>query len=100
MSDPERDQMRARLDDLSRRIDARTREFHERGEMSDLHRSLMRRIQERQDRMQSKLASAEAGGKGWDVIRTEFDRDFGSLYDDLLQLDETLDADASRSGRK
>jgi hypothetical protein len=41
----ERDRMRARLDEFSRRLDARTREFEQRGEFSDLHRSLLDQIE-------------------------------------------------------
>ena len=36
MSEAERDRMRAQLDEFSRRLDARTREFKETGELSDI----------------------------------------------------------------
>jgi hypothetical protein len=92
MSEAERDRMRARLDEFSERLDARTREFKETGELSDLHESLLSQIQGRHDRMQARLASVEANGSAWDVIRVEFERDFRSIYDDLLLLDDHLDA--------
>ena len=100
MSDAERDRMRARLDELSQRLDARTREFKETGELSDLHQSLLRQIQGRHDRMQAKLASVEAKGSAWDVIRVEFERDFRSIYDDLLLLDDRLGASQMKQHRE
>jgi hypothetical protein len=100
MSEAERDGMRAKLDELSQRLDARTREFRETGELSDLHQSLLRQIQARHDRMQAKLASAEAKGSAWDVIRVEIERDFRSIYDDLLLLDDHLDASQMKQHRE
>jgi hypothetical protein len=99
MSEAERDQMRARLDEFSRRLDARTREFKETGELSDLHQSLLRQIQGRHDRMQARLASAEASGSTWDVIKVELERDFRSVYDDLLLLNDRLDASQMKQHR-
>ena len=100
MSDAERDGMRARLDEFSRRLDARTREFEQRGELSDLHRSLLGQIEGRRQGLQAKLASAEASGSTWEVVKAEFERDFSSIHDDLLLLDERLDADQMKPDRK
>ena len=100
MSAAECDRMRARLDEFSQRLDARTREFQERGELSDAHQALMSQIQERRDRLQARLASVEATGSEWDVIRVECERDFGSIHDDLLLLDERLDADQMKQARR
>jgi hypothetical protein len=99
MSEAERDRMRARLDEFTQRLDACTREFKETGELSDLHQSLLRQIQGRHDRMQAKLAAVEAKGSAWDVIRNEFERDFRSIYDDLLLLDDRLDAGQMKQHR-
>jgi hypothetical protein len=100
MSEAERDRMRARLDEFSQRLDARTREFQERGELSDVHQALMSQIHERRARLQGRLASVEATGSAWDVIRVECERDFSSIHNDLLLLDERLDADQMKQGRR
>ena len=100
MSEAERDRMRARLDEFSRRLDARTREFENRGEFSDLHRSLIGKIERRRERLRAKLASAEASGSTWEVVKVELERDFSSIDDDLLLLDERLDADQMKLDRK
>jgi hypothetical protein len=100
MSEAERDRMRARLEEFSRRLDARTREFHDQGEPSDAHQALMSEIRKRRDRLQARLASVEAKGSAWDVIRVEMERDFSSIHDDLLQLDERLDAGQMKQARR
>ncbi|HMA69938.1 MAG TPA: hypothetical protein VKP67_00375 [Xanthobacteraceae bacterium] len=100
MSEAERDQMRTKLDEFSRRLDAVTREFRERGELSDPHQSLISQIQGRRERMQDKLACAEAKGSGWEIIKIELERDFSSIYDDVLRLNEELDADEMKQEQK
>ncbi|SRR6266576_35901 len=100
MSEEDRDLIRTKLDEFSQRLDARTREFKERGEFPDVHRSLMTRIQQRRDRMLDRLASAEAKGTKWDIIKIELDRDFSSIFDDFMQLDEKLDADGMQRDRE
>jgi hypothetical protein len=100
MSEAEGDRMRAELDAFSQRLDARAREFKERGEFSDLHQSLLSDIQARHDRLQAKLASVEAHGSTWGVAKVECERDFRSIYDDLLLLDERLDADQMKQARR
>jgi hypothetical protein len=100
MSEAERDRMRAQLDEFSRRLDARTREFKETGELSDVHQSLIGQIEGRHARMQARLASVEANGSAWDVIRVEFERDFRSIFDDLLLLNDRLDASQMKPHRE
>jgi hypothetical protein len=100
MSEAERDRLRARLDEFSRRLDARTCEFRERGELSDVHQSFMRQIHERREQLQAKLASAEASGSAWQVIMAECERDFTAIDDDLRLLDERADAGQMKQARR
>jgi hypothetical protein len=96
MSEAERSRMRAKLDEFSLRLDARAREFQERGDFLDVHQSLMTQIRRRHDQLQSKLVAAEANGTAWEVIKIEFERDLSSMYGDLLKLEEQSDADAMK----
>jgi len=64
--------------------------------LPDVHRTLMDDITRRHDQIQKKLALAEAHGTPWDVIKIETERDFSSLFDDLLQINEQLDADEKK----
>ena len=50
--------------------------------------------------MLDRLASAEAKGTKWDIIKIELDRDFSSIFDDFMQLDEKLDADGMQRDRE
>jgi protoheme ferro-lyase len=96
MTQAERDALKGRLDDFSRRLDAHVRDWKERGEFTDLHRNLIEEITQRHDQIQKKLALAEAHGTPWDVIKIETERDFSSLFDDLLQISERLDSDEKK----
>jgi hypothetical protein len=100
MSEAERDRMQTRLDAFSQRLDARTREFETHGEFSDVHVSLLRQIEARREQVQGRLASAEANGRAWDLIKIEFERDFASIFDDWQQLDDELESGAMKHVRK
>jgi len=93
MTQAERDELNERLDDFSRRLDAHVRDLKERGGFTDVHRTLVDDIRRRHDLTQRKLVLVEAHGTPWDVIKTETERDISSLFDDLLQINEQLDAD-------
>jgi len=98
MTEPEQDRLRDKLDEFSRRLDAHVRDWKQRGEFTDIHRSLTEAIMQRRDQLQKKLVSAEATGRAADLIKVELERDIGSLFDDLLQIGEKLDA-AEMKGR-
>ena len=85
--------LRRELDDLSRRLDARTREFRRNGEFSDVHEALMNDIRNRHDQLRTKVDASVREGRSWDLVKTEFIRDYSSMFDDLLQFEERLDAD-------
>ena len=87
---------RRKLDDLSRRIDARTREFKQNGEFSDVQEAMINQICQRQDKLRMKVDAAAREGTSWDLVRAEFTRDHSSIFDDLLQFEERLDADAMK----
>lgn len=87
---------RKKLDDLSHLIDARRREFAQRGEFSDVHEALMSEIRQRQDRLRKKVDAASRDGTSWDLVKAEFTRDHSSIFDDLLLIQEMLDADVMK----
>ena len=97
MNEPERDELKDKLDDFSRRLDAQVRNWKERGEFTDTLRRLIDDIRRRRDQIEKKLALAEAKGTPWDVIKIETERDFSSLFDDLLQIGKRLDSEEIKS---
>jgi hypothetical protein len=93
MTQAERDKLKDKLADFSRRLDAQVRDLKERGEFTDVHRRLIEDITQRHDQIRKKVALAEKRGTPWDVIKSQTERDFSSIFDDLLQIDEQLDSD-------
>jgi hypothetical protein len=100
MSDPDHAAFRKKLDDFSERLHARTEEFRRTGEFSDIHATLLNDIGRRNDALKSKVAEAEHKGKTWDLVKAELARDYGSLFDDLLQIEERLDAATMKQDKK
>ena len=85
-----------KFDDLSRRIDVRTREFEQNGEFSDSHEELISEIRQRQDKLRMKVDAAAREGTSWDLLSAELTRDHRSIFDNLLQIEERLDAEAMK----
>jgi hypothetical protein len=101
MSETDRDELKIKLDDLSRRLETRIREFAEHGELLDQqHQSWMTEIQRRRARIQTKLDSVDAHGAAWDVIKTEIESELSSLSDKLALFNERLDADEMKQRAK
>ena len=93
MTQSERDELKDKLNDFSRRLEAQVRDLKERGEFTDVHRRLIEDITQRHDQIRKKVALAENRGTPWDVIKSQTERDFSSIFDDLLQIGEKLDSD-------
>jgi hypothetical protein len=100
MIEREADALRAKFENFSRRLRARTTDFQQPGEFSDIHRSLLHRIQQRHDRLAAKLAEAEKSGDKSALVKAEFARDFDGLFDEFLVLEERLDTEAMKMRRK
>jgi hypothetical protein len=99
MTDPEKSTFRKKLDELSARLHARANEFRQKGEFSDTHEALLNRIQQHHEALSKKVAEAEAKGTTWDLVKTELERDYSALFDNLLEFEERLDTESMR-GRK
>ena len=69
--------LRDKLDTFSRRLDARVREFKDRGGLSETHEAFTEDIRKRQAFLGEKLNSAIRKGAPWDVIKYEFELGFG-----------------------
>src|SRR5438874_244704 len=86
-----------KLADLSRRIDARSEEFKERGEFSDVHRDVANQIRQHHDQLRVKVEKVVGEGAVWGLIKAEFVRDYNRLFDDLLKFEEELDAQSMKA---
>jgi len=96
MNDPDKAEFRKKLDELADRLRARIEEFRQKGEFSDVHGALVSQIQQRNDALRKKVAEVENKGTAWDLMKSEFARDYSSLFDDVLEFEERLDAEAMK----
>jgi hypothetical protein len=91
--------LRDKLDTFSRRLDARVREFKDRGGLSETHEAFTEDIRKRQAFLGEKLDSAIRKGAPWDVIKYEFELGFNALMEDFEQLEKQLDAETMKRER-
>ena len=96
MSDVDKAGLERKLAELSDRLHARKQELRKFGEFVDIHQSLLTEIQQRSDALTSRVKETEAAGSVWELVKAEFARDFGSLYDDFLQIEDRLDSEAMK----
>jgi hypothetical protein len=83
------------LEAFSRRLEARIHEFKATGQLPSAHEELANEMRERQAQLRRKVSEAIASGTAWDVIRTEFTRDFQALFDSFARWERRLDADSA-----
>lgn len=93
MTEPDTAEFRRKLDDFSARLTARIEEFTKTGEFLPAHKELANQLRLRSDRLQARVVDAEQQGTSWDLIKAEAVRDYSSLFDDFLALEERLDAE-------
>ncbi len=67
------------------------RNLKERGELTDVQ--LIEDITQRHDQIRKKVALAESRGTPLDAIKSQTERDFSPIFDDLLQIGEKLDTE-------
>jgi hypothetical protein len=96
MTNEDHDPLRDKLDAFSRRLDARVREFKERGEFSGMPEAFTESIRKRQASIQEKLDSAIHEGATRDLIKYEIERDFTGLIEEFLQWEKRLDAETMK----
>ena len=95
-SNEDHDQLRDRFDAFSRRLDARVREFKERGEFSGMSEPFLESIRKRQASIKKKLDSAIQHGAKRDIIKYEAERDFNGLIEEFAQWEKQLDAESMK----
>jgi len=83
------------LEEFSRRLEAKIHEFETTGQLSSAHERLADEMRVRQAMLRAKVNEAIRNGTAWDVIRTEFMRDYQSLFDSFAHWEERLDADSA-----
>jgi len=100
MRDAETATFDRKLNEFSDRLKARTEEFGRSGGFSDVHRAMLRDIQQRNEKLRRKVKEAETGRSVWELIKTEVVRDYNALFDDLLQFEDGLDAEFERANKE
>jgi hypothetical protein len=96
MTNEDHDPLRDKLDAFARRLDARVREFKERGEFSGMPEEFTESIRKRQASIQEKLDSAIHNGPTHDLIKYETEREFNGLIEEFLQREKQLDAETMK----
>jgi hypothetical protein len=97
MSSTEHDALVQELDALDRRIEAKACEVRTRGEFTEAQEGFVANLQKRQTEIRQKMDAQLREGVSWQLIETEFRRDFDGLFGELLRWEERLDAATTTS---
>lgn len=88
-----------KLDELDRRIDVKIREFKDRGEFSDVHDVFLAGVRKRHAAIRDRIDKALRDGMSWSLLEAEFQRDFNGLFEELMQWEDRLDAEAMKTNK-
>jgi hypothetical protein len=89
----ERDALLRDVDALAERIEARAREFRNKGHFAHLHDKLDW-FTERQRRLRGRLNAA--ADDAWEDAKDDLAREHGALYKDFVKFEQELESEAMR----
>jgi hypothetical protein len=99
MASNDSEALRSRFDAFSRRLDARIKEFRERGELSTDQTAASGRLRERGEAIGKKLKVAIEKKDEADILKYEFERDLNNLAQDFEDFLRQIDAAADTPSR-
>ncbi len=99
MSKKDRDALGKKFDAFSRRLDAKTKEFKQRGELSAGNKATSERLRKRMASVRQKLQSAIDKGREWEILGYEFERDLNDLAEDFERFVRRIDVVAMKPRR-
>lgn len=85
-----------RLASLSRRIDERVRQLKEHGQFTDEVERVAGDIEARQKRLNARVSAAIESGEDWTLIKAELERDYSSLFDNVMAFEQQIEADFAK----
>jgi hypothetical protein len=100
MANEEQDALKKKFDAFSSQLEARVREFKERGTFSGAVEAGSNEMRNRLDAIQKKLDAAIDGGLTWDVVKYDIERDLSGVTEAFTSFGERLDAEAERLATK
>jgi hypothetical protein len=98
-NDPDQAALKKKVNDFVDDLKAHTDQFKKDGRFSDIHKAMLKQIRQRSDRLKKNVAEAERKGTNWEMIKAEFARDLGSIYDDWLIFEEDLEAKINKTNK-
>lgn len=93
MSLTEEQMLQRQLVDFALRLRKRTDEFKKTGRFSDVHRRFVGRLEASNATLRAKVETAARTGGSWEFTKSELWRDYGTAINDLVRLEERLDAE-------
>ena len=94
MTSNESEALRSRFDALSARLDARIKQFRERGELSSDQTAVGAQLRQRGDAIGKKLDAAIQKRREADILKNALERDLNNLAEDFEDFVRRIDAAA------
>ena len=85
-----------RLTSLSRRIAERVHQLKEHGRLTDEFERVASDIEARQKHLNARVSAAIDSGDNWDLMKTELERDYSSLFDNVTSFEQQIEADFAK----
>jgi hypothetical protein len=97
VNDPDRAALKKKVADFADHLKAQTDQFKKNGQFSGVYKALLKQIRQCSDQLRKNVAEAERKGTNWEIIKAEFARDLGSIYDDWLIFEEQLEGKINKT---
>ena len=91
-------EFKARLDALAQEIEAKRRDWAQRGVFSDVHKDFLAKFDARRAQAGAKVDAALKANAPWSAFQAELERDYGGMWEEWSRELERMDAKAMRGG--
>ncbi len=79
------------LDTYSQRLEQKLRAMRLHGDFPGIHADLPSDMRQRQRLLQERVSEAIRSGRFWEIVKAEYARDYGSLFDGLHRAEQLVD---------
>jgi hypothetical protein len=89
-------ELKEKLEQFGELLGQRIKEFKITGRLSDQRRAFLDNIRRDNDALRAKVESAAKSHRPWEYTKAELWRDFGTMMNELITLDDLVDIEATK----
>ena len=92
----EEQELKEKLDQFGELLGRKIKEYKRTGRLSDTGSALLNNLRGSKDALRAKVENAARAHRPWEYTKAELWRDFGTMMNELVTLDDLVDIEATK----